>query len=134
MGQMRFIVSPPQRITEEVLRFTYMSGMDRTPWVVYAEADEGELVLERDVSDSGSVTVPWHVEGHGLLALSTGTLVERWEPYHLPLELARGTINVLSHPALRVAVDRSDDSRRGTPPAERGLAEIQLGRRAAQRR
>ena len=95
MGQMRFIVSPPQRITEEVLQFTYMSGMDRTPWVVHAEADDGELVLERDVSDSGSVTVPWQVEGHGLLALSTGTLVERWEPYHLPLELARGTINVL---------------------------------------
>jgi len=95
MGQMRFIVSPPQRITEEVLRFTYISGMDRTPWVVYAEADEGELVLERDVSDSGSVTVPWHVEGHGLLALSTATLVERWEPYHLPVELARGTINQL---------------------------------------
>ena len=95
MGQMRFIVSPPQRITEEVLQFTYMSGMDRTPWVVHAEADDGELVLERDVSDSGSVTVPWHVEGHGLLALSTGTLVERWEPYHLPVELARGTINLL---------------------------------------
>jgi len=95
MGQMRFIVSPPQRITEEVLRFTYISGMDRTPWVVYAEADNGELVLERDVSDSGSVTVPWHVEGHGLLALSTATLVERWEPYFLPVELARGTVNLL---------------------------------------
>ncbi len=95
MGQMRFIVSPPPRITDEVLQFTYMSGMDRTPWVVRAEADDGELVLERDVSDSGSVTVPWQVEGHGLLALSTATLVERWEPYHLPLELARGTINLL---------------------------------------
>ena len=95
MGQMRFIVSPPQRITEEVLQFTYMSGMDRTPWVVRTEVEDGELVLERDVSDSGSVTVPWHVEGHGLLGLSTCTLAERWEPYHLPLELARGTINVL---------------------------------------
>jgi hypothetical protein len=68
--------------------------MDRTPWLVEAEDDEGELVLERDVSDSGSVTVPWHVEGHGLLALSTATLAERWEPYNLPVELARGTINV----------------------------------------
>ena len=52
MGQMRFIVSPPQRITEEVLRFAYISGIDRTPWVVHAEAEEGELVLQRDVSDS----------------------------------------------------------------------------------
>ena len=51
MGRMRFIVSPPQRITEDVLQFTYMSGMDRTPWVVQAEAEEGET-LERDVSDS----------------------------------------------------------------------------------
>ena len=58
-----------------------------------AEADDGELSLERDVSESGSVTVPWYVEGHGLLALSTSTLVERWDPYHLPLELARGTLN-----------------------------------------
>jgi hypothetical protein len=95
MGQIRFIVSPPQRITEEMLRFTYISGLDRTPWVVHVEADGIEFVLERDAADSGAITVPWYVDGHGLLALSTGTLVERWEPYHLPLELARGTINAL---------------------------------------
>jgi hypothetical protein len=95
MGQMRFIVSPPQRVTLELLQFTYMAGMDHTPWLAQVELDDGELVLERDVPDSGCVTVPWHVEGHGMLALSTGTLIERWEPYHLPLELARGTINQL---------------------------------------
>jgi hypothetical protein len=95
MGQMRFVVSPPQHLTEDVLQLTYMTGMENTPWVVRVENDEGELVLERDVTDSGSVTIPWHVEGHGLIALSTGTLVERWEPYRLPLELARGTVNVL---------------------------------------
>ena len=95
MGQIRFVVSPPPRITEEVLQFTYMSGMERTPWLCEVERDGDELVIERDVSDSGCVTMPWHVEGHGTLALSTGTLIERWEPYHLPLELARGTINLL---------------------------------------
>ncbi len=95
MGQMRFIVSPPERVTQEVLQFMYMAGMDRTPWLAQVELDDGELVLERDVPDSGCVTVPWHVNGHGVLALSTGTLVERWEPYHLPLELARGTLNLL---------------------------------------
>ena len=95
MGQIRFVVSPPQRITQEVLQFSYMAGLDRTPWLGQAECDGDELVLERDAPDSGSVTVPWQVEGHGTLALSTGTLIERWEPYHLPLELARGTINQL---------------------------------------
>ena len=39
----------------------------------------------------------WLVEPHGLVTLSTGTLVERPTPYLLPLELARGTINQLRH-------------------------------------
>ena len=65
MGQLRFMVSPPQCITEEVLQFTYMSGMDRTPWIAEVEREDDELVMERDVDDSGCVTVPWHVEGHG---------------------------------------------------------------------
>lgn len=95
MGQLRFIVSPPQCITDDVLQFTHMMGMDRTPWVAQIEREDDELVLERGVEDAGCVTVPWNVEGHGVLALTTGTLVERWEPYHLPLELARGTLNLL---------------------------------------
>jgi hypothetical protein len=93
MGQMRFLVRPPERLTEEVLELAYLSGMDRVPWLVRTRRDGDELVVERDVSDSGSLTVPWHVEGHGLLALSSATLMERLEPYYLPLELARGTIN-----------------------------------------
>jgi hypothetical protein len=95
MGQLRFVVSPPHCITEDVLQFTHMMGMERTPWLAQVERDDDELVLERDVDDSGCVTVPWHVDGHGVLALTTGTLIERWEPYHLPLELARGTLNLL---------------------------------------
>ena len=95
MGQLRFVVSPPECITEEVLQFTYMAGIDRTPWIADVRREDDELLLERDVDDSGCVTVPWHVERHGVVALTTGTLVERWEPYHLPLELARGTLNLL---------------------------------------
>ena len=58
MGQLRFIVSPPERITEEVLQFAYVSGMDRTPWVVDAQAEEGELVLERDVGTPAASPFP----------------------------------------------------------------------------
>ena len=47
------------------------------------------------MSDSANVHVPWWVEGHGLLALSTGTLVEQSTPYVLPVELARGVVNQL---------------------------------------
>jgi hypothetical protein len=95
MGQIRFLVTPPERITSEVLDLAYLAGADRTPWPVRVERDGDLLVLERGVSESGYLTIPWAVERHGLLALSTATLLERPDPYRLPLELARGTIHRL---------------------------------------
>ena len=95
MGLMRFLVATPDRITEDLLRQAYLSGIDHTPWLVRAEVEEGVLNLEREVSDSAIVQVPWWVEGHGLLALATGTLVEQSTPYVLPVELARGSVNQL---------------------------------------
>jgi len=92
MGVMRFLVWPPDRITSELARLAYMSGFERIPWRCQVEWADGCLSLARNVSDSGNVHVPWPVEGHGLLALSTAFLMERREPYHLPLELARGRI------------------------------------------
>jgi len=91
MGLMRFI-SPSGRILEETVEQAYLSGYDRVPWQIRARQVDGELVLERAVSDSGNLNIPWEVEEHGQLVLSTGTLMERPEAYHLPLELARGKI------------------------------------------
>lgn len=95
MGLMRFLVAAPDRISEDLLRQAYLTGIDRTPWPVRAEVKDGVLNLEREVSDSAAVQVPWWVEGHGLLALSTGTLLEQSTPYLLPVELARGVVNQL---------------------------------------
>jgi hypothetical protein len=72
-----------------------LSGFDRTPWPLFAKFEGGVLLLERGVDDSACLTILWPVEGHGLLALTTATLIERSAPYHLSLELARGTINQL---------------------------------------
>jgi hypothetical protein len=91
MGLMRFLL-PPDRIMEETARQSYLSGFERIPWQVHAELDNNELVLERATSDSASLHIPWPVEGYGRLILSTGTLMERSEPYYLPLELARGEV------------------------------------------
>ena len=53
------------------------------------------LIVDRDESESATLTIPW-VTGDGTeLALTTGTLVERRHPYLLSLELARGTLNRL---------------------------------------
>ena len=95
MGLMRFAFTPPQRVTEEMVQQAYLSGMDRISWQVQAGVENGELVLRRTVSESGNLNIPWQVEGHGRLTLSTGSLIERPEPYLLSLELARGTIGQL---------------------------------------
>ena len=91
MGLMRFI-SPPDRISDETVEQAYLSGFDRIPWQVHVRRTDGELVLERSASDSGTLHIPWPVEGYGQVTLSTATLMERPEPYYLPLELARGKI------------------------------------------
>ena len=92
MGLMRFIVSPADRITPEMAQQSYLSGIDRIPWRSRAQIANGQLALERSVSDSGNLFIPWNVEGRGRVTLSTGSLVERDQPYHLPLELARGKV------------------------------------------
>src|SRR3990172_3869251 len=92
MGLMRFKISPPDRITEEMAQQAYLCGMDRVPWKAWVRWEPGELILQRTVSESGNLHIPWVVEGHGLVTLSTATLRERPEPYLLPLELARGKI------------------------------------------
>jgi hypothetical protein len=92
MGTMRFRVFPTERITAELVQRAYLTGIDRVSWPVRASTEKGELILQRSVADSANLHVPWTVEGHGPLTLVTGSLIERSEPYHLPLELARGTI------------------------------------------
>lgn len=92
MGLMRFLISPPNYITDEMAQQAYLSGLDRIPWETQVHFANGELVLERTVSDAGVLHIPWPVEGFGQLVLSTGTLMERPQPYYLPLELARGKL------------------------------------------
>jgi hypothetical protein len=93
MGVMRFRVFPTDRITEQMAQQAYLSGIDRACWPVRATIDDGQLVLQRAASDSGNLHVPWPVEGYGQLTVSSGSLMERAEPYLLPLELVRGTIS-----------------------------------------
>jgi hypothetical protein len=92
MGQMRFLVTPAERITEEMLRQAHLTGLDRVSWQTRAVGKGGQLVVHRAVSDSANLQVPWPVEGRGLLTLKTGSLMEGPAAYHLPLELARGTV------------------------------------------
>ncbi|MCC6124158.1 MAG: hypothetical protein IT426_04305 [Pirellulales bacterium] len=92
---MRFQVYPRDRLTDDLIEQAYLSGIDRVAWPVRNSIENGELFLQRSVTESAALHFPWSVEGHGRLMLATGTLVERELPYMLPLELARGAVNLL---------------------------------------
>ena len=67
--------------------------MDHVPWLSTAEWDGHVLTVERDVRESGTLAIPWSVPGHGEYVLTTASLMERKQPYDLPLELARHSVS-----------------------------------------
>lgn len=93
MGAMRFQVVPPGRLSADDAQRAYLAGPDFSPWRSRATLQADVLCVERAVSESGNLHVPWRVEGHGALMLTTATLIEREKPYNLAVELARGTLN-----------------------------------------
>lgn len=92
MGLMRFLVHPPGSISEDAASRAYFCGHDLIPWMSLNHVAPDELLIERAGSDSGNLHIPWQVEGRGEVTLATSTLIERGEPYLLPLELARGKV------------------------------------------
>ncbi len=92
MGQIRFRLHDRDRIAPGGLQRIYVAGMEEIPWSTRVDWVGDQLVVERSISDSGNVYVPWKVDGHGTRVLSTATLMERERPYQLEVELARGLI------------------------------------------
>ncbi|MCG8449902.1 MAG: endo-1,4-beta-xylanase [Pirellulales bacterium] len=93
MGQMRFRIHDRHRIAPDGLSRIYVAGLEEIPWSTHVSWEGNELVVERSISDSGCVYIPWQVDGHGQNVLTTTTLMERQRPYQLEVELARGLIH-----------------------------------------
>lgn len=97
MGQIRFTVAPAGRLTADQLKRAYLTGADQIPWKTEIEWEGRELVVSRDIRESGNFHVPWPAAGRGEPMLATATLMERRPPYQLPIELARGTLHRFRH-------------------------------------
>src|SRR5262245_29758155 len=95
MGFLRFLVPQPEQLLPGALTRAYIAGMDGIPWECRRTFADGALTIERDERESGNLYFPWLVEGQGELTLCTASLMERERPYHLTVELARGTLNRL---------------------------------------
>ena len=93
MGQMRFLASQRQRVPSEAVERAYLASLEGIAWSSDNRWSGDHIVIQRKISDSGTLYIPWQVPGHGELVLSSASLMERELPYHLEVELARGTLN-----------------------------------------
>ena len=75
MGLMRFAITPSQAVAPEAVDQVCFAGIDRVAWPARASLADGNLLLERAASESGSLLLPWHVKGHGQPILCTASLI-----------------------------------------------------------
>jgi hypothetical protein len=101
MGTMSFRLPPG--LSAEVVRELGLSCLagsyDNVPVPTHVSIQNEQMVLRRDLDESGYVTVPWAIDGAGRLVTATATLIERPEPYDLLVELARGKVNQVRNQA-----------------------------------
>ncbi len=100
MGQIRFFIPRLEDLPPKAVEQAYFAGMDGAPWESTSVLVGKVLTLERSFArESGNLYCCWPVKKHGDVMLCTGSLMERDQPYHLPLELARGTVHRLRNQA-----------------------------------
>jgi hypothetical protein len=97
MGKMNFQLPPglPADMRHELERACLAGGFDNAPTPTDVTLTANQLAVERQIDESGYLITPWNVPGVGRFITTTGTLIERDEPYFLPLELARGKVHQL---------------------------------------
>jgi hypothetical protein len=92
---MRFVIPLPERLVPDAAEQAYLASQEGTPWECATTLAGNTLAIERETRESGYLYFPWNVPGRGITMLMSGSLMERDKPYHLPVELARGTVNRL---------------------------------------
>lgn len=99
MGRLRFYAPGQEALIAYIAPRGYVAGLEGIPWETVCVAEGEQLAVDRDTGESGTFAIPWPVPQRGELMLTTSNLMERADPYLLPLELARGTINKLRNQA-----------------------------------
>lgn len=93
MGVMRFLIPPAEPLEDRPEAYrAYLSGADGRIFPTRVEIADGMMICRRTGSESGRLHVAWPIPGYGRPVISTGSLMEREEPYLLVLELTRGKL------------------------------------------
>lgn len=93
MGLMRFLVPDRSLLPADAVERAYFTGLDEIPWRSRTQWTDEGLSIRRVENDSGNFHVPYLLPGLGEISLQTACLMERNSPYHLTVELARGSIH-----------------------------------------
>src|SRR5687767_14373360 len=95
MGKMIFELPPDLAADarQELEHASVAGGQDIMPYPTDVHVTADRLVLVRAMDESGSLQAPWRVGPLGQYMSTSATLMEREQPYQLPLELARGKVN-----------------------------------------
>jgi hypothetical protein len=93
MGLIRFAVHPTTLLDNwPEVHAGYLTGADGRVFPTRIEVSNNVVGCRRTSSESAKFHVAWPVKDFGLLMIPTASLIEREEPYLLPVELARGKI------------------------------------------
>ncbi len=95
MGQLRFRVPQIDQYDRRVWETAYITGFEGIPWACETQIADDQFIISRAIDESGKVHIVWPSKSLGNILLTTTSLRLTDEPYHLALELARGTISRL---------------------------------------
>lgn len=93
MGVLRFRIEPPRLIPSGSAPNAYITGADGRVHITRSEVCDGILSLFRQSSGSATSHIAVQIPDGGQTVLSTTSLPEREKPYHLGVELLRGSLS-----------------------------------------
>lgn len=92
---MQFTTPRPERIDEKRVSLAHVVSLEGIPWYSRAIWEGNHLTLERATKESGALVCPWKIAPERWATLASASLMEREEPYCLPVELCRGSLHRL---------------------------------------
>lgn len=99
---LRFVVNQDGNAVQHMdLAGAYVVGSDGVPLRAELEFRDSHIVCAKRADGPAALALLWPVPGWGALLLETSRLMDREEPYNLPLELARSRL-------MRINLKRED--------------------------
>ncbi|MGY8767669.1 MAG: hypothetical protein ACKVH8_04425 [Pirellulales bacterium] len=97
MGALLFCVPGPEHLPARSLDYAQILGYGRMQTHCSTQLKDGLLKVEFDSTDSSKLQIPWRIDQERSYLLTTCSLPISEKPYHLSLEIARGTLSRLKN-------------------------------------